>query len=148
MYVTHAFTIANPSKLQSPIIGAWEYDSTTSYVSSDHPDSLDQPLPPATEVVNSAIGIFALAFPLQSPRIQDSVLEQINSFLTSPTVQKSTAQKAALSANVALALLITSKVLTGQVKGLEGKLQSANAEKNIQNILHVRSSATLAKEPS
>ena len=88
-------------------------------------------------MVNSAIGIFALAFPLQSPRIQDSILEQVNSFLTSSTVQKSVAQKAALSANIALALLVTCKVLTGQVRGLDGKLQSANAEKNMQNLLHV-----------
>ena len=88
-------------------------------------------------MVNSAIGIFALALPLQSPRIQDSILEQINSFLTSPSVQKSVAQKTALSANIALALLVTCKVLTGHVKGLDGKLQSANAEKNMQNLLHV-----------
>lgn len=101
----------------------------------------DQPQPPATEVVNSAIGIFALAFPLQSPRIQDSILEQVNAFLTSPAVQKSVVQKTALSANVALALLVTCKVLTGQVNGLEGKLQSANAEKNMQNLLHVSCSA-------
>jgi hypothetical protein len=52
-------------------------------------------------------------------------------------VQKSVPQKTALSANIALALLVTSKVLTGHVRGLEGKLQSANAEKNMQNLLHV-----------
>ncbi|TIA62932.1 ARM repeat-containing protein [Aureobasidium pullulans] len=132
----HSFEALIDRTILSPIGGAWEHDSTTSYVAPEQPQFYDQPQPPATEVVNSAIGIFALAFPLQSPRIQDSILEQVNSFLTSSTVQKSVAQKAALSANIALALLVTCKVLTGQVRGLDGKLQSANAEKNMQNLLH------------
>ncbi|KAG9830526.1 HEAT repeat protein-like protein, partial [Aureobasidium melanogenum] len=132
----HSYEAIIDRTLLSPIGGAWEHDSTTSYVTPDGPRVYDQPQPPATEVVNSAIGIFALAFPLQSPRIQDSILEQVNAFLTSPAVQKSVVQKTALSANVALALLVTCKVLTRQVKGLEGKLQSANAEKNMQNLLH------------
>ncbi|KAG9762722.1 HEAT repeat protein-like protein, partial [Aureobasidium melanogenum] len=132
----HSYEAIIDRTLLSPIGGAWEHDSTTSYVTPDGPRVYDQPQPPATEVVNSAIGIFALAFPLQSPRIQDSILEQVNAFLTSPAVQKSVVQKTALSANIALALLVTCKVLTGQVKGLEGKLQSANAEKNMQNLLH------------
>lgn len=122
--------------LLSPICGAWEHDSTTSYVDMVD-DSYDvQPQPPTTEVINTAIGIFALVFPLQSPKIQESILEQVSTFLSSMAAQKDPATKAALTANVALAVLIALKVTNGEGKTPACTLQSATAEKTLQQMLH------------
>lgn len=123
--------------LLSPICGAWEHDSTTSYVNMVDDSSDVQPQPPTTEVVNTAIGIFALVFPVQSPRIQESILEQISTFLSSMAAQKDPAQKAALTANVALALLVALKVTNGEGITPARQLQSATAERTLQQMLHV-----------
>lgn len=122
--------------LLSPICGAWEHDSTTSYVNMTDGSFDNQPQPPTTEVINTAIGIFALVFPLQSPRIQESILEQVSGFLTSMAAQKDPAQKAALTANVALALLIALKVMNGEAMLPSCNLQSATVEKTLQQMLH------------
>lgn len=127
---------ANLPKLLSPICSAWEHDSTTSYVSLPSTNAGFQPQPPATEVVNSAIGVFALLFPLQSPRIQESILGQISTFLTSTAAQKDPVQKAALTANIALALMITLKVTNGEGPSPAMNIQSATAEKTLQEMLH------------
>lgn len=138
---THWTTHDNPeayidNTLASPICGAWEHDSTTSYVNMLDDSSDVQPQPPTTEVINTAIGIFALIFPLQSPKIQDSILEQLSTFLSSMAAQKDPAQKAALTANVALAVLIALKVANGEGKYPACTLQSATAEKTLQQMLH------------
>lgn len=73
---------------------------------------------------------------MQSPRVQESILEQISAFLNSVGTQKDSFQKQALTANVATALLISTKVLNGETSAAAGKLQSANAEKALQSMLH------------
>lgn len=87
-------------------------------------------------MVNTAIGVFAILFPLQSPRIQESILGQISTFLTSTAAQKDPAQKAALTANIALALLITLKVANGEASSPATNIQSATVEKTLQDMLH------------
>lgn len=138
---THWTTCQNPEShidntLLSPICGAWEHDSTTSYVNIIGGNSDHQPQSPITEVINSAIGIFALIFPLQSPKIQDSILEQLSTFLSSMAAQKDPAQKAALTANVALAVLIALKVANGESRISACTLQSATSEKTLQQMLN------------
>lgn len=96
-----------------------------------------QPQEPATEVVNAAIGLFALVFPLQSPKIQDSILEQILSYMGIMATQKETPQKAALAANIALAILAAVRVAGPGVNNPSGSVRSATAEKALQDMLHV-----------
>ncbi|KAF4556724.1 Hypothetical protein D9617_1g086030 [Elsinoe fawcettii] len=117
-----------------PMGEAWEHDGVTNYLSGD----LQQPQPPATELVNAAITAFALAFPLQSPRVQGSILEQISNFMASISASpKDPARRAAINVNIAAALLLATKVLQGQTVGAAGKFQSASAEKTMQSILHI-----------
>lgn len=99
--------------------------------------STAQPQSPATEVVNSGIAMFAFVFPLQSPRVQESMLEQLSTHLSSSTAQKDPARKSAVAANVATALLLTVRVLHNQMSSPAGNLQSATAEKSLQSMLHV-----------
>ena len=98
----------------------------------------DQPQPPATEVVNAGIATFALALPLQSPRIQGSLLEQLSTFLVSAATHKDPARRSAVAVNIAVTLLLMVKVLHGQTTSPAGNLQSATAEKALQSMLHVR----------
>ncbi|KAJ4287630.1 hypothetical protein N0V90_012333 [Kalmusia sp. IMI 367209] len=65
--------------LLSPICSAREHDSISLYVRTSK-DPFNLPNPPATEVVNSALQLFAICLPLQTPKIQESILEQITSF--------------------------------------------------------------------
>lgn len=122
--------------LLSPICGAWEYDSTSSYLDNE-PSWESLPDPPGTEVVNAAIATFALSLPLQSPKVQESMTAQISSFLSSSLLQKDPARKAALSVNIVTALLATLKVSTGETGTSKGNLQSATVEKGLQDLLHV-----------
>ncbi|KAF2156259.1 HEAT repeat protein-like protein [Myriangium duriaei CBS 260.36] len=120
-----------------PMVEAWEHDGIFTYISGLR-DTNEQPHPPATELVNAAITAFALAFPLQSPRVQGSILEQILSYVSSITASPKdpAARRAAVNVNVAAALLLSTKVLQGQTVGLTGTFQSSSAEKVMQSVLH------------
>jgi len=122
--------------LRMPMCEAWEHDTSAQHLAAssnvDH-----EPQPPATELINAAVGSFALAFPLQSPRIQGSIMEQIASYLAPSTAsQKDPARRSAITANVASAFLLTAKVLVGQSLSPAGTFQSATAEKALQTLLH------------
>ncbi|PNS14448.1 Pof6 interactor protein 1 [Sphaceloma murrayae] len=120
--------------LAMPMGEAWEHDGVMNYLYSQR----QQPQPPATELVNAAITAFALAFPLQSPRVQGSILEQISGFMSSISASpKDPARRAAIHVNIAAALLLSTKVLQGQALGSSGKFQSATAEKIMQSIFHI-----------
>lgn len=97
----------------------------------------DPPNPLLTQVVDSAIDLFAIAFPLQPPKIQESILEQITSFLSSNSLQRDPARKAAMTVNIATALLGALKVATKGTVLPAGNVQAANVEKGIQDLLHV-----------
>ena len=100
-------------------------------------DVQDLPDPPATEVVNAAISLFAIALPLQAPKIQESILEQMATSLSANSLQRDPARKAALTVNIAAALLATSKVAVKETSCEPGDLRSAEVEKPIQDLLHV-----------
>ncbi|KXT12929.1 hypothetical protein AC579_4118 [Pseudocercospora musae] len=119
----------------SPVGTAIENDATCCYLGTAYGEH-DRPSPPATEAVDAAIAAFALALPLQSPRIQDSTLEQIAGSM-SATLSKEPFRKVAITANVALALLMTLRVATGDAGSLEGELKNMKAEQSIQSLLHV-----------
>ncbi|EME86850.1 uncharacterized protein MYCFIDRAFT_202670 [Pseudocercospora fijiensis CIRAD86] len=119
----------------SPVGKAIENDATCCYLGAAYGEH-DRPGPPATEAVDAAIAAFALAFPLQSPRIQDSTLEQIAGSM-SAVLPKEPFRKVAITANVALALFTTLRVATGDAGSTKGELRNMKAEQSIQSLLHV-----------
>ncbi|KAI9783710.1 MAG: hypothetical protein M1816_001191 [Peltula sp. TS41687] len=117
--------------LLSPMVGAREHDSVSLYVPSIV-ESDGLPDPPATEVVNSAIKLFAISLPLQSATIQESILEQLVTFMSTTSLHRDPGRKAAISVNVAVALLITLKVAVKETISAPGDLTAAP----VQRILH------------
>lgn len=92
--------------------------------------------PAATEVVNAAVNLFALALPLQSPKVQESSVEQIATLLSSPHLQRNPGRKAAITVNVGVALLHALKVAIRESDGPGGELNAAS-EKIFQELLQV-----------
>ena len=119
-----------------PICGAREHDSVSLHLQGQNM-SKDMPDPPATEVINSAISLFASALPLQSVKVQEAVLEQLATFLSSPSLQRDPGRKAAITVNVAMALLGALKVALGETTAEPGDLKHQTIEKCLQSILRV-----------
>jgi hypothetical protein len=101
------------------------------------------PDPPATEVVNSSISLFAVALPLQSPTIQESVLEQLSTYLTAKSLQRDPGRRAAITVNIALALLGALKVSMNETLAVPGDLRSPAVEKCLDEILRVSLSSLI-----
>ena len=95
------------------------------------------PDPPATEVVNSAINLFAMALPLQNIKVQESMLEQLSTFLAAKSLQRDPGRKAAISVNIALALLGALKVTMSETLATPGDLKSPAVEKCLDELLRV-----------
>lgn len=95
------------------------------------------PDPPPTEVINSAITLFAIALPLQNPKVQEGVLEQIATHLSASSLQRSPGRKAAITANSAMALLGALKVTLGETRSERGDLRHPTVERYLQEILRV-----------
>jgi HEAT repeat-containing protein 5 len=120
--------------LISPICSSLEHDSLTLYVDG-LTDSQSLSDPPATEVVNAAIKLFAIAFPLTPPKIQESILEQIATFLSAGSLQRDPGRKAAMNINVAAALLSTLKVAVKETQSPCGDLTTGAVERLMQEII-------------
>ncbi len=95
------------------------------------------PDPPATEIVNSAITLFAMAFPLQSPKVQEGVLEQLATLLSSNILQRDPGRRAAVAVNAGMALLCALKVTCGETNAEQGDLRHPIIEKSLEEILRV-----------
>lgn len=120
----------------SPIVTAAEFDSTCCYLYVENDPSMEAlPASPATEVINAAIAVFALSLPLQTPKVQESMLEQMSSSLSSQALQKDPARKTAISTNVTTALLATLRVATGESGTFKGSIASTQAENALQSLL-------------
>ncbi|KAF2734882.1 HEAT repeat protein-like protein [Polyplosphaeria fusca] len=122
--------------LLSPICKAREHDSISLYGGKTN-NYDDLPSPPATEVVNAALQLFAICLPLQTPKIQESILEQMTSFLSSNSLQRDSNRKAAMMVNIAYALLSTLKVAAKETTSAPGHMKSSAVEKVVQELLHV-----------
>ena len=108
----------------------------------------DLPDPPATEVVNVAVAIFAIAYPLQTPKVQEGTLEQVAAFMSSSILQRDPGRKAAITINVATTLLATLKVAVGETKADKGDIKSQTVEKVMEEILRVsRSDVVYSIQP-
>jgi HEAT repeat-containing protein 5 len=88
-------------------------------------------------VVNAAIQLFATALPLQPSKIQESLLEQLNSFLSDSNLHRDPARKAAMSVNIATALFTMLKVAVKETNLPSGDLKSEPVEKSIRELLRV-----------
>ncbi|KAF9731917.1 hypothetical protein PMIN01_09846 [Paraphaeosphaeria minitans] len=122
--------------LLSPICSAREHDSISLYIRKVN-DPFNLPNPPATEVVNSALQLFAICLPLQTPKIQESILEQITSFLSAGSLQRDVHRKSAMMVNIAYALLGALKVAVKETRSASGDLKGSAVEKIIQELLHL-----------
>lgn len=132
-------TQTNAMKLHTPILGSLEHDSVALYITDNSPGLHDPtPAPPATAVVNSAIDLFTILLPLQQPKVQESILEQLVSFLASKSLDRDPGRKAAITVNVAVALLGALK-LAANDQISSANLSAAPVQKTIQEILQVRS---------
>jgi hypothetical protein len=120
--------------LLSPICSSLEHDSLALYVDGVGSDE-SLPDPPSTEVVNIGIKLFAIAFPLTPPKIQESILEQIATFLSAGSLQRDPGRKAAMNVNVATAFLSTLKVATKETQAPPGSLKTPAVEKLMQEML-------------
>jgi len=127
--------------LTFPICQASEHDSVLLYCSRDgdvlHAD------PPATGVVNASIDLFSVAIPLHAPKVQESSVEQIATFLSSPALQRNPGRRAAMVVNVAVALLHALKVAVKEAGSAAGKLNPAT-DKILQELLQVSDIVLLA----
>ncbi|KGO68171.1 Armadillo-like helical [Penicillium italicum] len=118
--------------LTFPICQASEHDAVLLYSLRDG-DKLAVD-PPTTGVVNSAIDLFSVALALHSSKIQESSVEQIATFLTSPGLQRNPGRKAALIVNISVALLHTLKVAVKETDFVPGKL-NPSTDKILQELL-------------
>ncbi|KAK8849177.1 Pof6 interactor protein 1 [Apiospora arundinis] len=119
--------------LKSPICPSLEHDAAVLYVGSS--DQAYLPDPPATEVVNMAIQLFAFVFPLTPAKVQESILEQVVTFLSAGALQRDPGRKAAINVNVAAALLSTLRVTVKETSSAPGDLTNLAVERLLQEII-------------
>lgn len=120
--------------LHSPICSSLEHDSLSLYLGNvGKADTL--PDPPATEVVNIAIKLFAIAFPLTPPKIQESILEQVATFLSAGLLQRDPGRKAAMTINISMALFSALKVAVKETESPAGDLTNPAVEKLMQEMI-------------
>lgn len=122
------------SLLRSPICGSLEHDASALYIGKF--DSLSvAPDPPATEVINTAIQLFAFAFPLTPAKVQESILEQVRTFASAGVLQRDPGRKAAINVNLATAVLATMKVAVKETKSPAGDISNHAVEALLQDIV-------------
>ena len=125
----------------SPVSTTPENDGTSCYLPdiSTSGTDLGEALPnsPGTETVNAAIAAFGLCLPLQALKVQESTLEQVASSFSAVILTKDPARRAAITINVALALVTACRVATGETGSAKGDLRHQNTEKGVQALLHL-----------
>ncbi|WYZ40231.1 hypothetical protein EsH8_IV_000572 [Colletotrichum jinshuiense] len=120
--------------LLSPVCGTLEHDASLLYV-GDTTSGTTNPDPPATEVINMAIQLFAFVFPLTPPKVQESVLEQVRTFMSAGTLLRDPGRKAAINVNVSVAILSTLRVAVRETRSSPGNITSIAVERLLQDML-------------
>ena len=69
--------------------------------------------------------------------MQEGLLEQVATFLSSPTLQRDPGRRAAVTVNSAVALLSALKVAVGENLADRGDVKSQTVEKAFEEILRV-----------
>lgn len=121
--------------LLSPVCPTLEHDASLLYIGGSEDGTPALPDPPATEVVNMAIQLFAFVFPLTPPKVQESVLEQVTTFVAAGSLQRDPGRKAAINVNVGTALLSTLRVTTRETRCPPGNITNMAVEKLLQEML-------------
>ncbi|KAJ9641160.1 hypothetical protein H2204_002838 [Knufia peltigerae] len=106
--------------IQSPSLAAIEHDPVLIIRQGSGPEEAELSSP-ATSCVNLAIKLFAISLPLQSPRVQESTVEQLITAISQP-LQREPGKKAAMQINSALAFLCALAVANKETPYLAGKL--------------------------
>lgn len=117
----------------NPLGEALEHDALLLYCRGTAQQSSDLNAA-ATGVINNAIKLFAISFPLQGPRIQESVMEQLATAISQP-MQKEPGKKAAIVANVSVALYHALRIAAGGTTYPAGKLAVTTVGKTIAEML-------------
>ncbi|KAH6661408.1 armadillo-type protein [Truncatella angustata] len=120
--------------LKSPVCQALEHDAAMLYVTS-----LDKshilPDPPATQVINMAIQLFAFVFPLTPAKVQESILEQLATFMSAGVLQRDPGRKAAMDVNISAALLYSLKVASKETTSPPGDVTNLAVERLLQEVV-------------
>ncbi|KAM4054782.1 pof6 interactor protein 1 [Hirsutella rhossiliensis] len=119
----------------SPVCGSLEHDASMLYIGNIDEGPLVLPDPPATEVINNAIQLFAFAFPLTPAKVQESVLEQIKTFASAGPLQRDPGRKAAINVNVAAAILSSMRVAVRETRSPPGNITNPAVERLLQDIV-------------
>ena len=119
--------------LRSPISGSLEHDASVLYIGNT--EGYTVPDPPATEVINMAIQLFAFAFPLTPAKVQESILEQIRTFGSAGSLQRDPGRRAAIHVNLATAILATMRVAVKETQSPSGNVENMAVEKLLQDIV-------------
>ncbi|KAK0380588.1 hypothetical protein CLIM01_02055 [Colletotrichum limetticola] len=120
--------------LLSPVCGTLEHDASLLYV-GDTASEATNPDPPATEVINMAIQLFAFVFPLTPPKVQESVLEQVRTFMSAGPLLRDPGRKAAMNVNVSVAILSTLRVAVKETQSSPGNVTNLAVERLLQDML-------------
>ncbi|KAL5612808.1 uncharacterized protein BROUX77_002964 [Berkeleyomyces rouxiae] len=119
--------------LLSPVCSTLEHDASVLYL-SNHDGNMSAD-PAATEVVNTAIQLFAFIFPQTPAKVQESILEQIKTFASAGSLQRDPGRKAAINVNVATALLCTMRVVARETKSPAGNVTNMAVERLLQDMV-------------
>ncbi|KAK6370179.1 hypothetical protein LTR64_005419 [Lithohypha guttulata] len=117
----------------SPVVSALEHDSTSIYC-NDSVSGQDESFLPETACITLAVQLFAVALPLQPPRVQESCVEQVASALAQP-FQREPGRKFALQINAVTAILGALAVTNGETGYLAGKLAAATTSKSLAELV-------------
>lgn len=120
--------------LLSPVCGSIEHDASVLYIGRLGAES-QSPDPPATDVINAAIQLFAFAFPLTPAKVQESILEQIRTFASTGSLQRDPGRRAAINVNIATAVLATMRVAVKETKSPHGDISNIAVERLLQDIV-------------
>ncbi|KAL2871340.1 AP-1 complex accessory protein LAA1 [Aspergillus lucknowensis] len=115
-----------------PISQAKEHDSALLYTARQGDCFAADPH--STGVVNAAIELFSVALSLHAPKVQESSVEQVATYLSSTGLQRNPGRKAAMIVNISVALLHTLKVAVREGGSSAGKL-SPTTEKVSQELI-------------
>ena len=119
--------------LLSPTFHALEHDSVCLY-SSNFLQGHNEISSPPTQVVDAAVELFAIALPLQPPKIQESALEQMATVLAQP-MPREPGKKVAVLVNTSMAVLGALIVANRETKYSRGKIVTLAIEKIAAEIL-------------
>jgi HEAT repeat-containing protein 5 len=120
--------------LLSPVCGTLEHDASLLYIGESDASGV-LPDPPATEVVNMAILLFAYVFPLTPSKVQESILEQIKTFMSDEALVRAPGRNAAIIVNVGVAVLSALKVAVKETQAPSGEVTNMAVERLLQDMV-------------